>query len=121
MAPGRVPGKSAGAPIPACLGASPISTHGAGGPTVATGVGTNHEPLGNDPLEDYPVPVHKAEAQRDLRYGQMAVVIHRREDWPGGAVCRNCHEPWACRLHRWGLRVLQTAGWNTSDIAVLVR
>jgi hypothetical protein len=77
---------------------------------------------GTDPLpDDYPVPTDRLLAQRDLRYGQMAVVIHRREDWPSGPVCRNCHGAWPCRLHRWGLQVLWSAGWSTTDIVHLVR
>jgi hypothetical protein len=72
-----------------------------------------------DPLDDYPVPTDPAEAERDLGYGQMAVVIHLGEDWPSGRVCRNCHARWPCGLYRWGFRVLSVAGWTPDDIAHL--
>jgi hypothetical protein len=70
-------------------------------------------------LDDFPTPVDRVEAERDLRYGQMAVVIHQGEDWPSGRPCRNCHAPWPCRVYRWGFRVLLAAKWSTADIAHL--
>ncbi len=74
-----------------------------------------------DPVDDYPVPTDRLLAERDLRYGQMAVVIHQGEDWPSGKFCRNCHAQWPCRLYCWGFAVLTTAGWTTTDMRHLVQ
>jgi hypothetical protein len=71
-------------------------------------------------FDDFLEPVDRLEAERDLRYGQMAVVIHRAEDWPAGRICRNCREPWPCRLHRWGMSVLSIAGWSAADVVHMV-
>jgi hypothetical protein len=87
---------------------------------VAAGSGVERAFSATDVLEEFLGPTDRAEAERDLCFGQKAVVIHRGEDWPAGRVCRNCHEPWPCRLHRWGLRVLVTAGWGAADVAQLV-
>jgi hypothetical protein len=67
------------------------------------------------------VPTDAVEAERDVRYGQMAVVIHQGEDWPSGRLCRNCHERWPCRLYRWGLAVLTVAGWNMLDVEHILK
>jgi hypothetical protein len=88
---------------------------------VATTSGVEQALTTANVLEDYLGPTNRVEAELDLRFGQKAVVIHRAEDWPAGRVCRNCHEPWPCRLHRWGLQVLTTAGWTAIDIVDLVR
>lgn len=72
----------------------------------------------DEALVDY--SMEPAEAQRDLRYAQMAVVIHQGEDWPAGRVCRNCHAPFPCRLARWGGRVLTLVGWTPLDVAYLL-
>lgn len=56
----------------------------------------------------------------DLRFGQMALVIHQPIDWPAGPACRNCHGRWPCRIYRWGLDVVIAAGWSTGDITELL-
>ena len=71
-------------------------------------------------LDDYPAPTTRTEAEQDLRYGQMAVVIHQGEDWPSGRLCRNCKARWPCRLQRWGFAVLVTAGWTKDDVKRLL-
>jgi hypothetical protein len=86
---------------------------------VAPRNGTDEVRPAPDPLDDY--PVDPAEAQHDRRHAQMAVVIHAPEDWPTGKFCRNCHARWPCRLCRWGVQVLQAAGWADADIVALVR
>ncbi len=70
-------------------------------------------------LDDYSVDL---EAIRDdLPYAQRAVVIHQGEDWPTGRLCRNCHDRYPCRLARWGVGVLQAAGWTSERMAGLVK
>lgn len=69
-------------------------------------------------LDDYRVDLERI--RDDLPYAQRAVVIHQGEDWPTGRLCRNCHERYPCRLARWGIGVLQVAGWARERIAVLV-
>jgi hypothetical protein len=71
-----------------------------------------------DLLDDYPVDLERI--RDDLPYAQRAVVIHQGEDWPTGRLCRNCHGRWPCRLARWGVSVLQAAGWTSERIAGLV-
>lgn len=71
-------------------------------------------------FDDYMPPLTPDEAQRDLRYGQMAYVIHQGEQWPSGVLCRNCGGPWPCPLYRWGLAVLEMAGWNADDLRHLL-
>jgi hypothetical protein len=71
-----------------------------------------------DPLDDYPVNLETI--RDDLPYAQRAVVIHQSEDWPTGRFCRNCHARWPCRLYRWGLAVLRTAGWTPQHMRRLV-
>jgi hypothetical protein len=71
-----------------------------------------------DELDEYPVDMVNAE--RDVRYAQMAVVVHQGEDWPSGRFCRNCHARFPCRLARWGFRTLAAAGWTSRDMARLV-
>jgi hypothetical protein len=80
----------------------------------------NETEYASDPLDDYPVPTDRLLAERDVRYAQMAVVIHQGEDWPSGRFCRNCHARFPCRLARWGVRVLAAAGWTSRDMAHLV-
>jgi hypothetical protein len=70
----------------------------------------------SDPVDDYPVPDDPLLARRDLRYGQMAVVIHQAEQWPDGPLCRNCRGRWPCRLYRWGFQLLTVAEWTPADI-----
>ena len=71
-----------------------------------------------DELDEYLVDITNAE--RDVRYAQMAMVIHQGEDWPSGRFCRNCHARFPCRLAHWGFRVLVAAGWTSRDMAHLV-
>jgi hypothetical protein len=69
-------------------------------------------------LDDYPVDL--ATIRDDLPYAQRAVVIHQGEEWPTGRLCRNCHGRFPCRLARWGVGVLKTAGWTSERIARLL-
>jgi hypothetical protein len=82
---------------------------------VAAGSGAVGIEIMMDPLFD--VPLEQVMAEQNLRYGQMAVVIHQGEDWPAGRFCRNCHARFPCRLALWGARVLEAAGWTTVDVA----
>jgi hypothetical protein len=75
-------------------------------------------PRADDPLDDYPVNLETIRG--DLPYAQRAVVIHQGEDWPAGKFCRNCHGRFPCQLARWGVDVLQAAGWSSRQIAELV-
>jgi hypothetical protein len=70
-------------------------------------------------VSDYPVDLEAVRA--DLSYAKRAVVIHQGEDWPSGRFCRNCHARFPCRLARWGMSVLQVAGWTSERIAELPR
>ncbi|GAB3150711.1 hypothetical protein GCM10027290_38680 [Micromonospora sonneratiae] len=49
-----------------------------------------------------------------------AVVVHARQEWPAGVVCRNDRAPYPCRLARWGRRVLLAAGVPDERINLLV-
>ncbi|GAB2940705.1 hypothetical protein GCM10027280_31530 [Micromonospora polyrhachis] len=49
-----------------------------------------------------------------------AVVVHAKQEWPAGAVCRNDRAPHPCRLARWGRRVLLAAGVFEERIHLLV-
>jgi hypothetical protein len=69
-------------------------------------------------LDDYPVDLETI--RDDLPYAQRAVVIHQGEDWPTGRFCRNCHDRYPCRLARWGVGVLQAAGWTSTRMAELL-
>ncbi len=69
-------------------------------------------------LDDYVVDLTTLRA--DLPYAQRAVAIHQGEDWPMGRFCRNCHDRYPCRLARWGVGLLQAAGWTSERIAGLV-
>jgi hypothetical protein len=71
-----------------------------------------------DLLDDYRVDLETI--REDVPYAQRAVVIHQGEDWPTGRFCRNCHDRYPCRLARWGVGVLQTAGWTSERMARLV-
>jgi hypothetical protein len=71
-----------------------------------------------DVLDDYPVDLERI--RDDLPYAQRAVVIHQGEDWPTGRFCRNCHDRYPCRLARWGVGVLQAAGWTSTRMAELL-
>jgi hypothetical protein len=71
-----------------------------------------------DDLNDY--PVHLDRLPQDVPYAQRAVVIHQGEDWPTGRFCRNCHGRYPCRLARWGVGVLQAAGWTSGQMAGLL-
>lgn len=73
-----------------------------------------------DPLADYPIPLTRQEAQRDLPFGQRAVIVHQGEHWPTGALCRNCGGAWPCPLNRWGMAVLWMAGLSAADIQSLL-
>jgi hypothetical protein len=57
--------------------------------------------------------------QRDVAIAERLVIVHQGQDWPTGHFCRNCRARWPCRLQRWGLDVLLTAGWVEKDIADL--
>src|SRR4051794_4217030 len=75
----------------------------------------------DDAVDDYKMPSSAAEAERDVRSGKRAVIVHQAEQWPAGVICRNCHAGWPCRWYRWGLAVLCLAGWQDVEIAELVR
>jgi hypothetical protein len=84
-------------------------------------MGTNAHPNETDTCDgpnDYPVNLETI--RQDVPYAQRAVVIHQGEDWPTGRFCRNCHARFPCRLVRWGVGVLQMAGWTSRDMARLV-
>jgi len=68
--------------------------------------------------DEYPIELDRV--HDDVPMAQRAVIIHQAEHWPTGLFCRNCHDRWACRLYRWGQRVLVAAGWSEQDIADLV-
>ena len=72
-----------------------------------------------DPHDGYPVQLDRV--QEDVPLAQRAVIVHQPEQWPAGCFCRNCKARWPCRLHAWGLTVLQAAGWTGVRIAELVR
>jgi hypothetical protein len=72
-----------------------------------------------DPVDE--VPLERVMAEQNLRYGQMAVVIHQGEDWPSGRICRNCHAAFPCQWARWGARVLTAADWTIHDVAHLLK
>jgi hypothetical protein len=76
-----------------------------------------HETDTGEVVSDYPVDLETISA--DLPYAERAVVIHQGEDWPSGRFCRNCHARFPCRLARWGVGVLQVAGWTNERIAEL--
>ncbi len=82
---------------------------------MVTGPGWPHP---DDDPDD--VPVDAATAHLDVRFAQRAVVVHGPEVWPGGAVCRNCHAAWPCRVCRWGVAVLHAVGWTDEEIVALV-
>jgi hypothetical protein len=83
----------------------------------ATAARAEPQPAGELPA-DYSVSLETL--REDLPYAQRAVVIHQGEDWPTGRFCRNCHARYPCRLARWGVNVLQVAGWTSERIAQLV-
>jgi hypothetical protein len=56
----------------------------------------------------------------DIRRAQRAVAIHVPERWPNGVYCRSCRTDFPCRLNRWGLRVLRTAGRQLADVLDLL-
>jgi hypothetical protein len=61
-----------------------------------------------------------APVERDIAIAMRLVVVHQPESWPHGQFCQNCNLHWPCRLQRWGLNVLLTAGWVEADIAKLL-
>ncbi|HWH01721.1 MAG TPA: hypothetical protein VNV66_20935 [Pilimelia sp.] len=67
--------------------------------------------------DDYSVDA--SSASLDVPLAVRAVVTHQPEQWPFGPLCRNCHAAWPCRLCRWGLAVLEVAGWHRTAIADL--
>jgi hypothetical protein len=58
---------------------------------------------------------------RDIAVAERLVIVHQAQEWTTGHFCRNDHARWPCRLHRWGMSVLLTAGWSEQDITELVR
>ena len=57
---------------------------------------------------------------RDIGFAVNAIVVHAAEQWPDGPRCRNDRAPHPCRLHRWGLRVLDRRGLTDRQVAALV-
>ena len=64
--------------------------------------------------DDFPVDL--ANVGRDVGLAQMAVRVHRLQEWPTGAYCSNCRFRWPCRLYRWGAAVLSALGWSEERI-----
>jgi hypothetical protein len=75
----------------------------------------------NDTTPGAGYPVQLDRVQEDVPVAQRAVIVHQPEHWPAGCFCRNCKTRWPCRLHAWGLTVLQAAGWTGVQIGELVR
>jgi hypothetical protein len=69
-------------------------------------------------LDEYVVMVSPTD--RDVAAAERVVIVHQAEEWVTGRFCRNDHTHWPCRLYRWGVNVLLTAGWGEGDIAELV-
>jgi hypothetical protein len=65
---------------------------------------------------DSTIPVDRRPNDMETQLAQRAVTVHAIEQWPHGASCRNCRAPFPCRLHRWGRRMLNAAGWD--DVAI---
>jgi hypothetical protein len=70
------------------------------------------------PLDEYVIIVNPT--NRDVAAAERMVIVHQPEDWVTGRFCQNDHTRWPCRLYRWGVNVLLTAGWSEDDVAALV-
>lgn len=79
-----------------------------------------------DPHPTIDEPEHGVAAETppdelDIDLAQRAVQIHCAVNWPSGLRCNNCHGPFPCVTHQWGVQELQHAGWSEERIALLDR
>ena len=66
------------------------------------------------------LPLPSRVTAEHVGFAVTAIVVHAAERWPDGPRCRNDRAPHPCRLHRWGLRVLDRRGLTDCQVADLV-
>ncbi|WP_434743042.1 hypothetical protein [Micromonospora sp. SH-82] len=75
------------------------------------------QPFG-EVLREIPLPPYVT--GEDVQFAVRAVVVHAPQRWSGGTVCRNDANPFPCRLHRWGRRVLALRGVSPAVVDELI-
>jgi hypothetical protein len=86
---------------------------------VASGNDKREVPRLASRARDYVIVLNPTD--QDIAIAQRLIMVHKGEDWPVGRLCRNDHERHPCRLYRWAVDVLVTAGWKPDRIAEVVQ